>query len=1070
MTQTRTPCQFVCALAAILSVVRLDALLADENAKSAPKRIPWTTSRVQGTPEPPPPFRAKRVFPKINFRRPTVITSAPGTDRFFVAQNYDKVFSIANDPDVSKSDLFLDTKDLIEQLNDGADEEVQMGSIYGLTFHPDFETNRFCYLCYVVSYKAGGKGQHPNGTRVVRLTVSRTDPPVADPKSEVLIIDWLQGGHNGGCIKFGLDGSLFVSTGDGGFAFPPDGRNSGQDVSNLLSAVLRIDVDHPSNGMNYSIPSDNPFVNLDDARGEIWAYGMRNPWKISVDRESGDLWAGDVGWESWELVYRIQPGDNYGWSLVEGPQPVHTERKRGPTPIVPPAVAIPHTDGASVTGGFVYRGKKFPELVGTYIFGDWETRRIWGVTRDGDKISPMKELVEPTVRIVGFAEDHDGELYLLDYDDGSIHTLIRNKTEKPKYPFPTKLSESGLFASVADHELADGVAPYAINAELWADFATAERFIAIPGDASVGFHSKAVRVAGSMFERQTDYPTGTVLGKTLSIGGVKSGDQSQTRRVETQLLHFDGQFWRGYSYEWNDEQTDAVLLEASGKQRSIPVTKGALGGERNHEWKFHSRYECLRCHNPWSEYTLAFNLSQLNHVPGPETGSSLKRNQVDHFRSIGVIRDILREPDPENPFDKGEQVKSVSELPRLASPFYGDDSLDARARAYLHVNCAHCHRNGGGGSAYLHLNHDLKLTETRALAKRPTQGTFAIHDAEILAPGDPYRSVLYFRLAKLGSGRMPHIGSKLVDTEGLDLIHDWIRQLPVRSEDSGIVDKLIALDEPAIVKREEADRDRSVFNLARAVAKENEREEEQPTDADQAEAVKRYEGAAAARVTKRAADRASLIEELLSDPSRAILLLREHRENRIPESMVDQVLMTAAKHPQPQIRDLFEIFLPDDQRSKRLGDVINPRELLALDGNADRGRKLFVETQGIQCRNCHRVAGKGKSLGPDLDHIAKKNSKAKLLDSILDPSRNIDPKFAAWLVETTAGRVHVGLLAKKTDEEVVLRTTEGKEIRIAADDVEEMFPQRKSLMPDLQLRDMTAEQVADLLAFLASLK
>lgn len=1065
----------------VVVLILLGTLHADDD-QSKTRRTPWTTSRFQGTPEPPPPFQAQRVFPNISFHQPTVITSAPGTDRFFVAQHDGKVFSFAGDQDVKQADLFLDVADLVEQLND-AGEDVRYVATYGMTFHPNFAENRYCYVCYVVQHAAGGKGQHPDGTRVVRLTVSDSDPPVADPQTEVPIITWLQGGHNGGCLKFGLDGKLFISTGDGGFAFPPDGRNSGQDVSNLLSAVLRIDVDQPRPDTHYSIPSDNPFVDLEGARGEIWAYGMRNPWKISVDRKNGDLWAGDVGWESWELVYRVKPGDNYGWSLVEGPQPVHAERERGPTPIVPAAVLIPHTDGASVTGGFVYRGRKFPELDGTYIFGDWETRRIWGVTRDGDKVSPMKELVEPTVRIVGFAEDHDGELYLLDYDDGTIHTLIRSQREKPKFPFPRQLSETGLFSSVSNHQLATGVVPFEINAELWSDHSTADRFIAIPGSDPVGVHTSRVRVAGSMFQRQMDFPKDTVLGKTLSLPGVVRDGSSTTRRIETQVLHYDGQFWRGYSYVWNDDQTDAELVPASGMRSEIPIAADAPGGARSHEWKFHSRYECLRCHNPWSEYTLAFNVPQLNRVDyrrirslvGSGDGKAVVEDtvgelQLEQFRTSGLIRDIPQEPDPDNPFDKGKPPLPADELPRLHGRLDPDASLDQRARSYLHVNCAHCHQNGGGGSAYLHLGHQLKLSDTRALGRRPTQGTFAIHDAELLAPGDPYRSVVYFRMAKTGSGRMPHIGSKLVDADGLKLIHDWIRQLPVRDDDEQLIRDLLALHEPTVLQKEAENRDLSIFNLARRVATENEREDDVPNDADKAEAVKRYEEAAAARSETRAKKRADLIENLLGDPSLAILLVRELREDRLPDTIRDQVLAAAADHSQQQIRDLYEVFLPEEMRSKRLGDVINPQELLALNGNAGRGRTLFFEAQGVQCRNCHRVGGKGKSLGPDLDGIAKKNSKAKILDSILSPSRNIDPKFAAWLVETTAGRVHIGLLTSKTDDEVVLRTTEGKEIRIAADDVEEMFPQRKSLMPDLQLRDLTAEQVADLLAFLASLK
>ena len=221
-------------------------------------------------------------------------------------------------------------------------------ALYGLEFHPRFAENRYCYVCYVVR-GADGSQQIPDGTRVSRFRVTEENPPRAIPESEQVVIQWLQGGHNGGCLKFGPDGMLYISTGDGSSAFPPDELNAGQDVSNLLSSVLRIDVDHPAEGRHYSIPSDNPFVSLPGARGEIWCYGLRNPWKMSFDRATGDLWVGDVGWELWELVFHVERGGNYGWSVMEGPQSVHVDRRIGPTPILPPALSIPHTDGVSIT-------------------------------------------------------------------------------------------------------------------------------------------------------------------------------------------------------------------------------------------------------------------------------------------------------------------------------------------------------------------------------------------------------------------------------------------------------------------------------------------------------------------------------------------------------------------------------------------------------------------------------------------------------------------------------------------------------------------------------------------------
>ncbi len=1068
---------WICLILLAAGVGLISATAARETTAAKPKtpkkskhkpfgmtaRTPWKTSQITGTPEPPPPFRAQRLFPKINFDKPTLITNAPATDRFFIAEQTGKIFSIPNDQKCEKPDLFLDAKELVEQMKK-PDDEVGLVAVYGLTFHPNFAENRFCYVCYVVNTK-GSRTQRPDGTRVTRLKVSKTDPPVCDPKSEKVVISWLQGGHNGGCVKFGLDGCLYVSTGDGGFAFPPDGRNSGQDVSNLLSSILRIDVDHPDEGRLYSIPDDNPFTDLKAARGEIWAYGVRNPWKMSVDRKTGDLWVGDVGWELWEMVYRVQPGANYGWSLVEGRQPVHTERERGPTPIVPPTIEIPHTDGASITGGFVYRGKKFPELDGHYIFGDWETRWIWDAHYEGDKLTEKRELVGPTVRIVGFTEDNAGEIYLLDYDDGTIHGLARNTTEKANENFPKHLSDTGLFQSVVDHEVTPGVVPFSINAEQWTDHAQAERFIAVPGTGSISLHSKAIRVAGSMFNRAMDFPEDSVLAKTLSLE-MKHGDPTSRRRIETQILHYDGRFWRGYSYEWNEEQTDAALIGRTGKNRIFTVADAtAPGGKREQKWHFSSRMECIRCHNPWAEHTLAFNIPQLNKV---HDYGDVKDNQLRALRHIGLLNDVFDPPNPEDPFADPPRVKSPEELPALAQPYDKKANIDKRARAYLHANCAHCHRFNGGGAAYIFFEHTLSLAETKAIGIRPTQGTFGIHDAEILAPGDPYRSILYYRMSKLGAGRMPHIGSEIPDERAVELIHDWIRQLPVRLKEAAAIDQLIKLEEAIVLAQEKKDRRKTIGRLALQNARNNEREE--PNAEDRRNAKLSAERSAADRVKQRAAQREKLIDELLSTTSNSLLLAHALKQHRLPKSILNQTVATAIKRPEPQIRDLFEQYVPADQRAKRLGEVVRPSDILKLAGNRDSGEALFHTTAGIQCRNCHRIGKTGKQIGPDLDHVGKKNDRVKLLESILEPSKNIEPKFATWIVETKAGRVHTGLLDKKTDEEIVLKDAANKLIRIPAKDVEEMISQRKSLMPELLLRDMTAAQVADLLVYLESLK
>jgi uncharacterized repeat protein (TIGR03806 family) len=1024
------------------------------------RRVPWKTSRLTGSPEPPPPYRIERAFPKLTFKNPLLITSAPGTDRLFVGEHAGKLYSFPDDPTCAKADLFLD---LTTELHswDRKGRVRGLDAVYGLTFHPQFARNRYCYVCYVLASKKDGE-QLPDGSRVSRFRVTDTDPPRCDPKSEKILITWLAGGHNGGDLKFGKDGFLYISTGDGANPNPPDALDTGQDISDLLSSILRIDVDHEDKGKAYAVPRDNPFIKTPGARPEVWAYGFRNPWRMSFDRATGDLWVGDVGWELWEMVYRVQRGGNYGWSVMEGRQPVRPESKRGPTPILPPTLDFPHTEAASITGGYVYRGRRLKDLAGAYLCGDWVTRKIWGTRFDGDKIVSHKELAQGTQRIVAFGETHDGEVYFLDYDEaGQIYQLAPNPEAK-KYQggFPRKLSQTGLFASVKDHKPAVGVAPFSVNVEQWTDHATAERFLALPGKSAVKMYDSPVAIPLGFYSGQVFFPRDGVLARTVSLE-TERGNPRSRRRLETQILHYDGTAWRGYTYAWNDQQTDAELVPAAGKDRTLSVKDSrAPGGKRRQTWHFPSRAECMTCHNPWAGHTLAFTLAQLNRKH--DYGGTVD-NQLRALKHAGLIQLLHHD-------ESSGKATPLAKLPqvRLTNPQDRTADLAERARSYLHVNCSHCHQFGAGGTADLELRYGIPLERTKTLEVRPVQGTFEIPGAQILSPGDPYRSVLYYRMAKLGRGRMPHIGSEIVDERGLRLIHDWIRQLPIRKDERALVEKLRALDETAALARERAELEQRLGWLALAAARAQGREV--PNAADRKEAQAREKAQAAARVKARTAERAGVIQRLLSSTGSALMLARALGEGRIPASVRPQVLAAALALPNPQVRDLFERFVPDDQRVRRLGSVVKPDQILVLKGNADRGRELFFKSSGLQCTNCHRVADKGSTLGPDLSQIGKKYTRAQILESILEPSKSIDPKYITYLVETTDGKVHTGLLAEKTKEVVVLKTAENKEIRIPARKVATLVPQQKSLMPELLLRDLTAEQAADLVAFLAGLK
>lgn len=984
MNNLRSRLLLTAAIGFAITVVTSHA--ADDQPYGIDERIPWTSSRITGSPEPPLPYTTERVFPKLSFEDPVTLTNAPGTDRLFVVEVNGKGYSFSNDNELEQAAPFFDLKEVNDKVT----------RVYGLTFHPNFAENRLCYICYVL------EAEIADGTVVSRFKVSASEPPQVDPSSEEILLRWKSGGHNGGCLKFGPDGYLYVSTGDGGPAFPPDPLKSGQDVSNVRSSILRIDIDRQQDDLRYAIPSDNPFVELDGARGEVWCYGLRNPWRMSFDSETGDLWVGDVGWELWELVYRVERGANYGWSLVEGPQPVHRERTRGPTPIVEPTAKHSHIESRSITGGFVYRGTRLKDLAGSYIYGDYVTGKMWALRHDGTKVISLREIADTPLAIVCYGIDNNNELYTVAYD-GTIHRLVESVDAVANEAFPATLSETGLFSSVADHVVAPGVIPYSINAEPWMDGAFAERFAAIPKEGSLGIQEVNNVQIGTIKGRWS-FPKDSVLLKTISLE-LQPGNAVSRHRLETQILHFGGDTWRGYTYVWNDEQTDAVLAPNEAIDRAFDITDpNSPGGKRQQTWHFASRTECLLCHTTRGGSIYGFTSAQLDRDHDYGTVSD---NQLRTLKHIGLTSE--REQDATK---------------RMVNPYDATGDLEARARSYLHINCAHCHRRGGGGTAAMDVQHHLSLEKTNLLKARPTQGVFGIRSAQVLLPGDPYRSVLYYRMAKLGRGRMPYIGSSVIDQRGLWLMHDWIKDV------GGDLD---------------------------------------PFGGDSSEAGE-VEITALGRIAARQGDQRLHIDRLLGSTSGALRLLYALDYRTTLPTTKQLAIELGSKHSDVQIRDLFEHFLPEQQRTKRLGTAIDPQEILRLAGNGSSGRELFLSTEGVQCKNCHQIAKEGRDVGPELTAIGKKYTRQQLLESILQPSKVIDPKYVTYLIETTNGQVLTGLLVKKTEDMTVLRDAQAKEVSIPANEIEFAAPQQKSLMPELLLQEMTAQQVADLLAFLSELR
>jgi glucose/arabinose dehydrogenase len=357
-------------------------------------------------------YRVVDAFPALRFHRPTDLQSPQdGTDRLFVVEQDGIVRVFRNDPGATGSDVFLDIR---ERVNRGGNE---MG-LLGLAFAPDFATSGEFFVDYTASKRL---------RRITRVSRFRADPAsnAADVSSEapVIEIDQPWANHNGGQIAFGPDGMLYVALGDGGSAGDP--RGNAQNRGSLLGKLLRLDV----RTRPYAIPADNPFRGNDRGwKEEIYAWGLRNPWRFSFDPPTGRLWAGDVGQVTWEEIDLIERGRNYGWDCREGFHAYQPADERAPacagaSDFADPVWTYGRSEGISVTGGYVYRGARLPDLVGWYVYADYGSGRVWGLRIENGN-AKNRLLVDTDLLISTFGVDAAGELYLCAHDPGGGPTAV----------------------------------------------------------------------------------------------------------------------------------------------------------------------------------------------------------------------------------------------------------------------------------------------------------------------------------------------------------------------------------------------------------------------------------------------------------------------------------------------------------------------------------------------------------------------------------------------------------------------------------------------------------------------
>ncbi|MGC4013331.1 MAG: PQQ-dependent sugar dehydrogenase [Luteolibacter sp.] len=728
-------------------------------ATAAPLQLPLTLPSTSG-------YQLEEALPGMEFDQPLAIATAPGdATRLFIVEKTGRIQMISGWPDKPVKSVFLDLPAVLMQKKKGTLGTEGEWGLLGLAFHPRFAENGRFFITYDLKVKEGDKTLGFNC--LSGFTISKGDPTKADPDSEVPMLCQVDPAayHNGGDIHFGPDGCLYYSMGDGGGHY--DAYDNARYIDkDFFAAVYRLDVDQRPGSLDpnshsqasttypsavqpggYRIPADNPFIKatthngktLDPAkiRTEVYACGFRNPWRFSFDSATGGLFLGVVGEDRWEQIYLVKSGTNGGWSYYEGSHegPRLKDLPEG-LQFTKPIYEYPHGNdtlfsGNSVTGGVVYHGKKLPELEGAYFYGDYISHCVWALRESGGKWKP--ELIARGGAVSAFGTDPaDGGVLLADIDRGRIQKLARAPQQQT--PPPATLSATGAFQDIATLKPAPGVQSYEVNHPAWNGGLVPSYWFALPGTEKIGYNAMD----------SWSFPTGTVFIQQLS-----EPDRADKpgRRVETRFLMRTPTAAYGITYKWREDQSDADLVPDGG----LPAGPADYGRPTP------GRAECLMCHTAIAGYTLGMNTWQLNGPPA--TGTSSAPTRIQALIDGGQL-------DP-----KGYDPTKAPSFPSL---YDKSRSLEDRCRAYLAVNCSHCHQQDGVASSPWTTKASFPTSRTRLLGGG-LNTDFGDKTNKVIAPGDPAHSMILKRLKADGVPRMPMGTTGRFDDAGIELLTEWIR-------------------------------------------------------------------------------------------------------------------------------------------------------------------------------------------------------------------------------------------------------------------------------------------------------
>ena len=708
-------------------------------------------------------------YPRLQFESPMAVKSEPGSARVWVAERAGRLWHFADEDDTAARNLALDIR---ARTWDGTDS-----GLLDFTFHPEFaEGQRWLFAAYIA-----GTGSQPDDRRFRISKFEIGSDGRLDAEEEVILIDQIApvDQHRGGALAFGNDGMLYISVGDLGS--PSRVQRLRQ---TFRGCVLRIDVDSDperseplgdrlvdrSEGLwtgSYGIPHDNPQWLPEDRRHlpEYFAAGLRNPHRIAVDPGSGAMLAADVGSNdssSREEVNLIVAGGNYGWPFREGdgwlkPQPGVIVGK-----LTDPLFDYGHDEGdRCVIGGLFYRGDRWLSLRGHYVYGDHSSGRLWAQRWTGDGLAEERIALGRLKGVVGFGTSPRGDVLCVSLLEKRLHRIVPNERHQRR-PLPSRLSDTGLLTMGGSGQLKPhpGLVEYTITSPAWHDGAEATRWIGVPTNGWRNFHHEQIQNGAGT--EALELPIGSVVMKHL--GFVDSGPEregGQRRHIETQIIVRGEHGHYGAAYRWNEEQTDADLV-ADGLYRTIEV-EDSVPGDRSstagQPWTHHGVRACAVCHREKDGYLLGLSTRQLaGPPPGQLTGSQLGR-----WQASGLLEGL-----------NGESLPALADAPSI-------DDVEAppavRLRAWLDVNCSHCHQNDRSNRTTFDLRFAHSNDWFEVLTATPSV-TDPTGQRPLIVSGSPEDSMFWQRIRSTGGDAMPPIGRHRADERMVNLLGQFIAAQP----------------------------------------------------------------------------------------------------------------------------------------------------------------------------------------------------------------------------------------------------------------------------------------------------